>query len=182
MADSNNIDTQRHETNIGLDIYSTIGIDKEAKLLIVKTLAEIWPERYEDLDIVEYINIIVDVWINCYIDVSATKEAIKKIKAADPPENLDIRLIFNLLDEEDNLIIECSKVPSLPVFAVTLPTSTSDLWSVYVYNPEVNEFESLEMIEPESINEIKKSMSEKEKTEFDELILQTYTFHEKLLG
>jgi len=174
--------TNHYETEIGLDIYSTIGIEKEAKLLIVKTLADIWPKRYEDLDIVDYINILSETWTKCYILSPNTKEAIEKIKGLNPPENLDIRLIFNLFDSGDNLIVNCSEVPPMPVFTIILPTQTQDTWDILVYNPEVKEFESIELIEPESIEEIRSSMSKEERINFDELILQTYEFHNRLLG
>lgn len=169
------------QIEIAVDIYSIIGIEKEAKLLIVKTLSDIWPQSYlEELDIVEYINTVTDLWIKNYVNSSVTIEAIEKLKSSDPPEDLDIRLIFYLFDEENNLILEF-KEQLPPVFTVLLPTTASDAWNSYVYNSESKKFESLEMIQPESIEEIKATMSLQEKLNFEELIIQTYTFHEKLL-
>jgi hypothetical protein len=65
-----------------------------------------------------------------------------------------------------------------PLFRAYLPTK--DLWDTYVYSQ--SKFESLEIIEPAYIEEIKQSMTEKEKTDLDELILQSYSFHNRLLG
>ena len=168
-----------YKTEIKIDIYSDML--QEARKLITATLKEVWSDTYfADLDINDYIDLVVDIWIRFYIDFSKTKEAIEKIKQANPPKDIKIYLVFNLFDDDDSLIIDESEVRKTPLFRAFLPTG--DLWDTYSYNPASQKFESLEIIEPAYIDEIKSGISEKEKTSLDEIILQAYGFHNRLLG
>lgn len=145
------------------------------------TLREIWPDTYfADLDVEEYIPIVTELWIKNYIDSPITKEALDKTEKANPPQKLKIYLVFNLLDDDDNLIITESESSKSPLFRAYLPTD--DLWDTYIYDIKTKKFESLEIIEPSYIEEIKQSLSEKEKMDLDELLLQSYGFHNRLLG
>src|SRR3989338_291910 len=102
-----------YKTDIKLDIYSDLS--KDAQSLIATTLEKVWPDTYiADLDPQDYIDIVVDLWIRYYIDSSSTKEAISKIKSANPPPNLKIYLVFNLFGDEDNLIIDYSEMHTEP--------------------------------------------------------------------
>lgn len=177
------------KTEIKLDISPLkppyLDIIKEVPSLITDTLRKIWPDTYfSDLDVEEYIPIITELWIKNYIDSTITKEALDKIKQANPPQKLKIYLVFNLLDNDDNLIITESDLDKdsskSPLFRAYLPTD--DLWDTYIYDIKTKKFESLEIIEPSYIGEIKQSLSEKEKMDLDELLLQSYGFHNKLLG
>lgn len=168
-----------YKTYIKLDIFSDF--NKDAPKIIAETLEKVWPETYfSDLDIKDYIDVVTDVWTRYYINSDITKEAISKIKTANPPKDLKIYLEFNLFNNEDDLLIDYSEINTAPLFRASLPIR--DLWDTYVYNPNTKKFESLEIIEPSYINEIKQGMSEKEKMKFDELILQSYGFHNRLLG
>ncbi len=166
-----------HQTEIKLDISEDIS--KDAVKLIKDTIKKVWPETYlSDLDYEDYIDIVVDLWLRYYIQADKTKDVITKIKNANPPKDLKIYLVFNLFDDDDNLIIDYSEMATEPFFRAYLPTK--DLWDTYVYSN--NKFESLEIIEPAYIEEIKQGMTEKEKMNLDDLILQSYGFHNRLLG
>ncbi len=170
-----------HHTEIKLDIFENLS-DITPKL-ISETIKKVWPETYlADLDYEDYIEIIVDLWLNYYIQSDKTKEAIIKIKDANPPKDLKVYLVFNLFDDEDNLIIDYSEMSTEPFFRAYIPTN--DLWDTYVYSciQTPCKFESLETIEPAYIIELKQEMSEQEKTRFDDIILQSYSFHNRLLS
>ena len=177
----NNMPKMIHQlTEIKLDINSE-DIIKDATTLISDTLNKVWPETYlADLDVDDYIELVADIWIRHYIDSDKTKESIDKIKKAGPPEGLKTYLVFNLFDDEDNLIIDYSEMSTTPIFRIYLPTK--DLWDTYAYNTRSNKFESLEIIEPAYVQEIKEGMSLPEKMNLDEIILQAYGFHNMLLG
>lgn len=165
------------QTEIRLDIF--LDIQAEAPKLIAGILRKAWPETYlADLDVEDYIDIVIDLWIRYYIQSDKTKDAITKIKQANPPKDLKIYLVFNLFDDDDNLTIDYSEIRTTPLFRAYLPTK--DLWDTYAYSED--KFESLEIIEPSYIDEIKLGMSEQEKMKLDEIILQAYEFHNRLLG
>ena len=167
-----------YQTEIKLDIQ--IDMVKEAKSLITTTLEKVWPDTYfADLDPEDYIDIVTDLWIRFYIDSDITKEAISKIKLSNPPKDLNIYLTLNLFDDEDNILIDYSEIRQEPLFRMYLPTK--DLWDTHAYNIHTRKFESLEIIEPAYVKEIKQGMSEKEKMDLDDLILQAYGFHNRLM-
>lgn len=167
-----------YQTEIELDINQDM--IKDAQSIIKTTLEKVWPDTYfADLDPEDYIEIVTDLWTRHYIDSDITKEAISKIKASNPPSNLKIYLVFNLFDDDDNLIIDYSEMRQTPLFRAYLPTK--DLWDTYVYDIQTKKFQSLEVIEPAYIEEIKQGMSEKERMDLDETILQSYGFHNRLL-
>ena len=166
-----------HSAEIKLDIDSDIS--KEAPVLITYTLTKLWPETYlSDLDIDDYIEVVIDLWKMHYIESKETKEAIDKIKSANPPKGLKTYLVFNLFDDEDNLKIDYSEISGTPLFRSYLPTG--DLWDTYAYDH--GKFESLEIIEPAYVEEMKQGMSMQEKMNLDEVILSSYGFHNRLLG
>lgn len=176
----NNMTRKIHyQTEIKLDIQSDM--TKEAQSLISTTLEKVWPDTYfAELDVDDYIDIVADLWTRYYIDSASTKEAISKIKSANPPSNIKIYLVFNLFSDEDSLLIDYSEIRTEPLFRAYL--TTKDLWDTYAYDYHTHKFQSLEIIEPAYIEEIKQGMSEKEKTDLDETMLQAYGFHNKLLG
>lgn len=166
-----------HKTEIKLDINSDI--TKEFPILTADILRKVWPDTYlADLDIDDYIDIVVEIWKIYYIELDKTKEAINKIKLANPPIGIKTYLALNLFDDEDNLKIDPSEVSTTPLFRSYL--STGDLWDTYVYTS--GKFKSLEIIEPAYIEEIKQGMILQEKTSLDETILKAYGFHNRLLG
>lgn len=169
------------QTEIKLDIFENPS--DIAPKLISETIKKVWPETYlTDLDYEDYIVIIVDMWLNYYIQSDKTKETIIKIKDANPPKDLKVYLVFNLFDDRDNLIIDYSEMSTEPFFRAYLPTN--DLWDTYIYScqEKICKFESLEIIEPAYIDEIKQGMTEREKRNLDNIILQSYSFHNRLLG
>lgn len=170
-----------YQTEIKSDI--SVDMSKEAPKLITDILRKVWPDTYlSDLDVEDYVEIVTDLWLRYYIQSDKTKDAVSKIKQASPPSNLKIYLVFNLFDRDDNLIIDYSEMSTEPLFRAYLPTK--DLWDTYAYacTGSKCKFESLEIIEPAYVEEIKQSMTEQEKTNLDDLILQTYSFHNRLLG
>lgn len=175
----NNMPKRIHiQTEIKLDIDSS-DLTKDALILISDMLQKEWPNTYlSDLDVNDYIEIVTDLWTRHYINSDKTKEAINKIKSANPPSSIKTYLVFNLFDDEDNLIIDYSEMSTEPFFRSYL--STGDLWDTYAY---VNsKFKSLEIIEPAYIEEIKQGMSMQQKMSLDDTILQAYGFHNRLLG
>jgi hypothetical protein len=169
-----------NKTEVKLDINSSDMLE-DSTTMISDILTNIWPEtNLADLDIDDYIELAIDIWVRYYIESDKTKEAIEKIKKANPPKGLEIYLVFNLFDKEDNLIIDHSEMPARPLFRTYLPTK--DLWGTYVYNIHSGKFESLEIIEPAYLQEIKEGMSLQTKMNLDEIILQAYGFHNILLG
>jgi hypothetical protein len=167
-----------YQTEIKLDIQSDMA--KEAQSLIRTILEKVWSDTYfADLDPEDYIDIVADLWARYYIDSNITKEAISKIKSANPPSSIKIYLVFNLFDDEDSLLIDYSEIRKEPLFRAYL--TTQDLWDTYSYDIQTKKFQSLEIIEPAYIEELKQGMSEKEKMDIDETILQAYEFHNKLL-
>lgn len=168
-----------YRTEIKIDIYSDIAT--ESKKLITDMLRKVWPDTpLFDLDVEDYIDLSVDLWTKYYINSDNTKEAIEKIKNAQPPKNLKIYLVFNPLTDDDFLIADYSEVRTTPLFRAYLPTG--DLWDTYSYDIQKKKFESLEIIEPAYIDEIKSGMSGQEKANLDEIILQAYGFHNRLMG
>lgn len=170
-----------HQTEAKLDIFENLS--DIAPKLISEIIKKVWPETYlADLDYEDYIEIIVDLWLDYYIQSDKTKDAISKIKNANPPKDLKVYLVFNLFDDIDNLIIDYSEMSTEPFFRAYLPTN--DLWDTYIYSCKegICKFESLEIIEPAYIEEIKQGMTEQEKKNLDDLILQSYSFHNRLLG
>jgi hypothetical protein len=166
------------QTEIKLDINSS-DLIKDASALIIDILTKVWSETYlADLDVDDYIELVIDIWTRYYINSDKTKDAISKIKAANPPPNIKTYLVFNLFDDKDNLIIDYSEISTTPLFKSYL--STNDLWDTYAYVD--NKFKSLEIIEPAYIEEIKQGMTIQQKMNLDETILQAYGFHNRLLG
>lgn len=166
-----------HRTEIKLDISSDIS--KEAPISIANTLRIAWSETYlADLDINDYIDIVTDLWTKYYINSDKTREAISKIKLANPSSSIKTYLVFNLFDDNDNLIIDYSEISTEPLFRLYLPTD--DLWDTYIYDK--GKFISLEIIEPAYVEEIKQGMTMQQKMNLDEVILSSYGFHNRLLG
>ena len=167
------------QTEIRID--TRLDMIKEAQSLITTTLEKVWPDTYfADLDPEDYIDIVTDLWIRFYIDSDITKEAISKIKLANPPPNLKFYLVFNLFSDDDSLLIDYSEIRTEPLFRAYLPTK--DLWDTYSYDIHTRKFESLEIIEPSYIEEIKLGMSQEEMMNLDEILLQSYGFHNRLIG
>lgn len=165
-------------TEIKLDISSS-DLIKDVTILISDILNKVWSETYlTDLDIDDYIELVIDLWTTHYINSNKTKDAISKIKSANPPSSIKTYLVFNLFDDEDDLIIDYSEISTEPLFRSYLPTT--DLWDTYAYID--GKFKSLEIIEPAYIEEIKQGMTIQQKMHLDEVILQAYGFHNRLLG
>lgn len=167
-----------HQTEIKLDINSS-DLIKDASVLMSDILTKVWSGTYlSDLDVDDYIGLVIDLWTTHYINSNKTKDAINKIKSANPPLNIKTYLVFNLFDDADNLIIDYSEMSTEPLFRSYLPTN--DLWDTYAYID--SKFKSLEIIEPAYIEDIKQGMTIQQKMSLDETILQAYGFHNRLLG
>jgi len=168
-----------HRTEIKLDISSS-DLNTDATKLIKEILTKVWPETYlADLDIDDYIEYVIELWQTHYINSKKTKDAINKIQTANPPSDLKTYLVFNLFDDEDNLIIDYSEMSTTPLFRSFI-FPTNDLWDTYIYTE--NKFKSLEIIEPAYIEEMKQGMTIQQKLHLDETIFQSYGFHNRLLG
>lgn len=172
---------------IELDIYKD-NISEDAQKLITEKLITIWPETYfADLNIEEYVPLVADLWDN-YLNNIITIDAINKIKEANPPRStpiykgLKIYLEFDLFDDDDMLKLLPSEInQETRLFRVYIET-TGDLWDTYVYNSVTKKFESLEIIEPAYVQEIKLSLKEQEKIDIDKLLTASYAFHNRLLN
>ncbi len=166
-----------YQTEIRVDINKDI--IKETKSLITDTLEKVWLDTYlADLDIKEYIDAAVDIWTKYYVDSRDTRDSINKIKSANPPPGLRTYIVFNLFDDSDTLIIDYLEISKTPLFRSYLPTG--DLWNTYIYDQ--GKFVSLEIIEPAYVEEMKEGMTQQQIMDLDETILQSYGFHNRLLG
>jgi len=172
-----------YSTKIKADIFSDMNIT--VPVLIRDALTKIWPYTYfRDMDITEYTELVTNIWMKNYINSDITKEAIKKIKDAKPPKGLNIYIEFNLLTEDDDLIIGTDEIRSSPLFRAYLPTRY--LWAIYIYEVPLmdnkSKFGTLDTIEPSHLQEMKKGMTINEKMNLDEILLSAYGFHIRLPG
>ena len=176
--------------------YLTVNIPinylEDAPSLLNTSLNEWWNNSYlSDLEPNENIPFIVQQWLDKHINTEITKEAIQKIRDANPPKEITIKLVIELLTSDNFLKLEdeISEVPMFRPYITTpnkytfpyelyrdpesfpLPTEEFSL-DTYIYNPNTKHFESLEIIDQETLIEEKVPI---------EVINEFYSFHQRLL-
>lgn len=159
---------------IRTDINIDINYLEDAPSILSVALHNWWNYSYlSDLDPNENIPLVVVQWLNKYINTEITKEAIQKIKDANPPPDIIIKLVVELLDNNQFLKLE-DEINDVPIFRpyVTTPHGTEFSLNTYIYNPNTKKFESLEIIEQETL------INERVPTE---TINNFYSFHQRLL-
>ncbi len=89
-----------------------------------------------------------------HINTETTKEAIQKIKDANPPDNITFKLVIELLT--DNFLKLEDEITNVPMFRPHITTPKSDIefsLDTYIYNPTTKKFESLEIIDQETLQD-----------------------------
>ena len=176
--------------------YLTVNIPidylEDAPSLLSTTLHEWWNTSYlSDLDPNENIPFVVQQWLDKYINTETTKEAIQKIRDANPPNEITIKLVIDLLTDNNFLKLD-DEIDEVPMFrpyitkpnkytfpyelyrdpeSFPLPTEEFSL-DTYIYNPNTKRFESLEIIDQETLIDEKIP---------PEIINKFYLFHQRLL-
>lgn len=178
--------------------YLTVNIPidylEDAPSLISTTLHNWWNTSYlSDLNPDENIPFVIEQWLTKHINTDIMKEAIQKIKDANPPLNITIKLVIELLTSNNFLKLE-DEINDVPMFRPYIippqnkahefpyhlyqnpesfpqPTNEFSL-DTYIYNPNTKKFESLEIIEQETLID-------------EEIPIETinnfYSFHQRLL-
>jgi len=164
--------TYKHE-------YLTVNIPvdylEDAPSLLSTTLHEWWNTSYlSDLDPNENIPFVVQQWLDKHINTPIMTEAIQKIRDAIPPYTITIKLVIELLTSDNFLKLE-DEIDNVPMFRPYITTPLSDIefsLDTYIYNPNTKKFESLEIIDQETLIEERLS---------PEIINEFYSFHQRLL-
>jgi len=159
--------------------YLTVNISidylEDAPSLLSTTLHEWWNTSYlSDLDPNENIPFIVTQWLDKYINTETTKEAIQKIRDANPPNEITIKLVIDLLTDSNFLKLD-NEIDEVPMFRPYITTPKSDIefsLDTYIYNPLTKKLESLEIIDQETL--VDEGLS-------PEVINNFYSFHQRLL-
>lgn len=160
--------------SINMDIHIDINHLDEAPDILYDTLQEWWDTSYlGDLDSSEHIPIIIEQWLYKYIKSDATEEAIQKIRNANPPEFITIKLDIDLLSEDKYIKLE-EEITDVPAFRpyITPPRGNEFSLDTYVYDPLKKKFISLEIIEQETL--IDEGIT-------PEIINEFYSFHQRLM-
>ncbi len=159
--------------------YLTVNIHidylEDAPSLLSTSLHNWWNTSYlSDLDPNENIPFIIDQWLTKYINTDITKEAIQKIRDANPSDEITVKLVIDLLTDGNFLKLD-NEIDNVPMFRPYITTPLSDIefsLDTYIYNPTTHRFESLEIIDQETLTD------EQVPTE---TINNFYSFHQRLL-
>ena len=175
MIENNpNIRFRKKSLELNMDI--AIDIDKldEAPTSMYNSIREWWDYSYlSDLDPDENIPAIIEQWESKYINTPIVKEAIQKIKDANPPEEITIKLSIELLTHDNYIKLEddINEIPSFRPY-IKPPHRNEFSLDTYVYDPTKKKFESLEIIDQETL--IDEGFSQ-------ETINNFYSFHQRLM-
>jgi len=167
-----NIKFRKHYVNMDIDI--DINNLDEASEILYKVLQDWWDTSYlGDLDSSENIPVIIEQWLYKYINIGTTKEAIQKIKDANPPNEITMKLSIDLLDGDKYIKLE-DEITDVPAFKpyITPPHRNEFSLDTYVYDPLKHKFISLEIMDQETL--IDEGFS-------PEIINEFYSFHQRLL-
>ncbi len=159
--------------------YLTVNIPidylEDAPSILSTTLNNWWNTSYlSDLNPDENIPFVIEQWQNKHINTDTMKEAIQKIKDANPPDNITIKLVIELLTSDNFLKLE-DEINEVPMFRPYITTPKSDIefsLDSYLYSPLSKKFESLEIIDQETL--IDEGLNQ-------ETINNFYSFHQRLL-
>ena len=168
--------------------YLTVNIPinylEDAPSLLNTLLNEWWNTSYlSDLDPNENIPFVIQQWLDKHINTETMKEAIQKIKDANPPKDITVKLVIELLTSDNFLKLE-DEISEVPMFRpyITPPYHISKEFGdwqpepisldTYIYNPTTKKFESLEVIDQETLIDERFTQ---------ETINNFYSFHQRLL-
>ena len=175
MIENNpNIRFRKKSLELNMDIAIDIYKLDEVPPMIYKAIKEWWDYSYiSDLDPDEHIPAIIEQWESKYINTPIVKEAIQKIKDANPPEEITIKLSIDLLDHDNFIKLE-DDISDIPFFRPYIkPPHRNELsLDTYAYDPTKKKFESLEIIDQETL--IDEGFSQ-------EIINNFYSFHQRLM-
>ena len=158
--------------------YLTIDIPinylEDAPSLLNTKLNNWWNTSYlADLNPDENIPFVIEQLQTKYINTEITKEAIQKIRDANPPNEITVKLVIDLLT--DNFLKLDDEIDTVPTFRPYITTSLSDIefsLDTYIYNPNTHKFESLEIVDQETLTDEGLSPT---------TINNFYSFHQRLL-
>ncbi len=170
----NNPDIRFRRRYVDMDVHIDINHLDEAPEILYKTIQEWWDNSYlGDLDSSENIPVIIEQWLEKYIKTDVTKEAIQKIRNANPPNFITMKLDIDLLSDDKYIRLE-DEINDVPAFRpyITPPHREEFSLDTYVYDPIKHKFISLEIIEQESL--IDEGIT-------PEIINEFYSFHQRLL-
>lgn len=159
--------------------YLTVNIPidylEDAPALISTTLNNWWETSYlSDLNPDENIPFVIESWQQRLLNTNTLKEAVQKIKDSLFPDAITVKLVIELLTDDNFLKLE-DEINEVPMFRPFITTPMSDIefsLDTYVYNPNTKQFESLEVIDQETL--IEEGINQ-------EIINQFYSFHQRLL-
>jgi len=159
--------------------YLTVNIPinylEDAPSLLSTTLHRWWDDSYlSDLDPNENIPFVIEQWMTKYVNTDITKEAIQKIRDSNPPDEITVKLVIDLLTDGNFLKLD-DEIDNVPMFRPYITTPLSDIefsLDTYIYNPTTHKFESLEIIDQETL--IEEGVSSFTVNNF-------YSFHQRLL-
>ncbi len=163
--------TYKHEyltVNIPIDY-----LEDAPSLLSIK-LNNWWNTSYlSDLNPDENIPFVIQQWLDKYINTPIVTEAIQKIKDAIPPNEITVKLVVDLLTDSNFLKLD-DEINEIPMFRPYITTLSDIEFSLdsYIYNPNTHKFESLEIIDQQTLTE--EGLS-------PEIINNFYSFHQRLL-
>lgn len=159
--------------------YLTVNIPidylEDAPSILSTTLHNWWETSYlSDLNPDENIPFVIDQWQQKLLNTEILKESIQKIKDSLIPTTINIKLVIELLTNDNFLKLE-DEIDNVPMFRPFITTPKSDIefsLDTYIYNPTTHKFESLEVIDQETL--IDEELP-------PETINQFYSFHQRLL-
>lgn len=159
--------------------YLEVNIDIDNLDSFLEVATPILYEYFQDYDlseseISEYVKNTIDQWQSKFIDTPELSNIIQKIKDANPPPNITIKLSIDFLNFEGLFKFDDEITNSLPSFRPYMKSKYVGEISVdtYVYNKETNKFESLEITDYETL--IDEGISTEEINNF-------YSFHQRLM-
>ena len=158
--------------------YLTVDIPidylEDAPSLLSTKLNNWWDTSYlSDLNPDENIPFVIEQWQTKYINTEITKEAIQKIRDTNPPNEITVKLVIDLLT--DNFLKLDDEIDTVPTFRPYITTPLSDIefsLDTYIYNPTTHKFESLEIVDQETLSDEGLSST---------IINDFYSFHQRLL-
>ena len=161
----------KHEyLKVSVNIHSL----DEVSSLMYNTLKEWWETSYlSDLNSDEMIPAVVEQWTSKHINTDSMKEAIQKIDNVGVPEGVEVRLVIELLTSDGFIKLE-DEIDNVPLFRpyIKMPHESEFSLDTYIYDPVKKKFESLEIIDQETL--VDEGVDA-------ELINSFYSFHQRLM-
>lgn len=174
MENNPNIRFRKKSLEPNMDIAIDIDKLEDTSSMMYNTIREWWESSYlSDLDPDENIPAITEQWESKYVNTPMVKEAIQKIKDANPPEEITIKLSIDLLTHDNFIKLE-DDINDIPFFRPYIKPQHRNEFPLdtYAYDPTKKKFESLEIVDQETL--IDEGFS-------PETINNFYSFHQRLM-